>query len=185
MSQPPSPMPVGGDLIIYQTEDGRTRLQVRLQGETVWLTQAQMAELFQRERSVITKHIRNIFTEGELVESAVCASYAHTAADRKTYQTVYYNLDVIISVGYRVKSRRGTQLRIWATRVLKEHLIRGYSVNKLRLKELRTSLHLSPLMSPGHFFLWSLITLMRSIFLMISTTAVFPSQKRRKGRPFL
>ena len=94
----------------------------------------------------------------------------------------YFNLDAIISVGYRVNSKL-TQFRIWATRVLKEHLVRGYSVNKLRLKELRTSLHLSPLMSPGHFFLWSLITLMRSIFLMISTTAVFPSQKRRKGRP--
>jgi hypothetical protein len=134
MSQPPSPMPVGGDLIIYQTEDGRTRLQVRLQGETVWLTQAQMAELFQRERSVITKHIRNIFTEGELVESAVCASYAHTAADRKTYQTVYYNLDVIISVGYRVKSHRGTQFRIWATQRLREYIVKGFTMDDERLK---------------------------------------------------
>src|SRR6266581_262284 len=97
--------------IFYQTEDQQTRIQVRLEGETVWLTQAQMAELFQRERSVITKHIRNVFEEGELVEKAVCANYAQTAADGKTYQTVYYNLDVIISVGYRVKSVRGTQFR--------------------------------------------------------------------------
>jgi hypothetical protein len=99
-------------VLLYQAPDGRTRLEVRLQDETVWLTQAQMAELFQRERSVITKHIRNIFEEGELVQSSVCADFAHTAADGKTYQTVCYNLDVIISVGYRVKSHRGTQFRI-------------------------------------------------------------------------
>ncbi len=84
------------EIILYQTEDNQTRLQVRLEGETVWLTQAHMAELFQRERSVITKHIRNIFEEGELVAKAVCANFAQTAADGKTYQTVYYNLDVII-----------------------------------------------------------------------------------------
>jgi len=93
-------------LLFYQAPDGRTRLEVRMEGETVWLTQAQIAELFQRERSVITKHIRNIFEEGELVETSVCANYAQTAADGKTYQTAYYNLDVIISVGYRVKSQR-------------------------------------------------------------------------------
>src|SRR5882724_13405150 len=99
-------------LLFYQAPDGRTRLEVRMEGETVWLTQAQIAELFQRERSVITKHIRNIFEEGELVETSVCANYAQTATDGKTYQTAYYNLDVIISVGYRVKSHRGTQFRI-------------------------------------------------------------------------
>ena len=97
------------ELILYQTEDNRTRIEVRLENETVWLTQAQLSDLFQRERSVITKHIRNIFEEGELGEKAVCANYAQTAADGKTYQTVYYNLDVIIAVGYRVKSQRGTQ----------------------------------------------------------------------------
>ena len=90
-------------VLLYQAPDGRTRLEVRLQDETVWLTQAQMAELFQRERSVITKHIRNIFEEGELAQDSVCADFAHTAADGKTYQTVCYNLDVIISVGYRVR----------------------------------------------------------------------------------
>jgi hypothetical protein len=121
-------------LILYQTEDGRTRLQVRLQDETVWLTQAQMAELFQRERSVITKHIRNLFAEGELVEKAVCANYAQTAADGKTYQTVYYNLDVIISVGYRVKSHRGTQFRIWATQRLREYIVKGFTMDDERLK---------------------------------------------------
>jgi hypothetical protein len=121
-------------LLFYQAPDGRTRLEVRLQGETVWLTQAQMAELFQRERSVITKHIRNLFEEGELAENSVCANYAQTAADGKTYQTVYYNLDVIISVGYRVKSHRGTQFRIWATQRLREYIIKGFTLDDERLK---------------------------------------------------
>jgi hypothetical protein len=93
-----------------------------------------MAELFQRERSVITKHIRNIFEEGELVETSVCANYAHTADDGKTYQTVYYNLDVIISVGYRVKSHRGTQFRIWATQRLREYIIKGFALDDERFK---------------------------------------------------
>jgi hypothetical protein len=121
-------------LLFYQAPNGRTRLEVRLQGETVWLTQAQMADLFQRERSVITKHIRNLFEEGELAENSVCANYAQTAADGKTYQTVYYNLDVIISVGYRVKSHRGTQFRIWATQRLREYIIKGFTLDDERLK---------------------------------------------------
>ena len=123
------------ELILYQTEDNRTRIEVRLENETVWLTQAQLAELFQRERSVITKHIRNIFEEGELVEEAVCANYAQTAADGKTYQTAYYNLDVIIAVGYRVKSHRGTQFRQWATQRLREFIVTGFTLDDERLKE--------------------------------------------------
>jgi hypothetical protein len=130
---PSNPMS-GGELILYQTEDGRTRLEVRLLGETVWLTQAQLADLFQRDRSVITKHIRNIFAEGELAEAAVCANIAQTAADGKTYQTLYYNLDVIISVGYRVKSHRGTQFRIWATQRLREFIVKGFTMDDERLK---------------------------------------------------
>ena len=124
----------GGEFILYQTEDGRTKLEVRFKNETVWLTQAQLSDLFQRERSVITKHIRNIFEEGELVEQAVCANYARTAADGKTYQTVYYNLDVIISVGYRVKSHRGTQFRIWAMQRLREYIVKGFTMDDERLK---------------------------------------------------
>ena len=127
------PMP-SSEIILYQTEDGGTRVQCRFENETVWLTQAQMAELFQRERSVITKHIRNIFEEGELVEEAVCANYARTAADGKTYQTAAYNLDVIISVGYRVKSLRGTQFRIWATQRLREYIVKGFTMDDERLK---------------------------------------------------
>ena len=123
------------EIIVYQTEDNRTRIEVRLENETVWLTQAQISDLFQRERSVITKHIGNIFEERELVEEAVCASYAHTAGDGKTYQTAYYNLDVVISVGYRVKSPRGTQFRIWATQRLREYIVKGFTLDDERLKQ--------------------------------------------------
>jgi hypothetical protein len=133
MSDEPLP---NSEIILYQTEDGSTRVQCRFENETVWLTQAQMADLFQRERSVITKHIRNIFEEGELVEEAVCANYARTAADGKTYHTAAYNLDVIISVGYRVKSLRGTQFRIWTTQRLREYIVKGFTMDDERLKEL-------------------------------------------------
>ena len=122
----------GGEVIVYEAPDGEVRVDVRLDRETVWLTQAQMAELFGRERSVVTKHVRNAFREGELDPAAVCAKFAHTAADGKTYQVDHYNLDVVISVGYRVKSLRGTQFRIWATRTLREHLVRGYTLDRQR-----------------------------------------------------
>ena len=134
MKPPASPAPSGGDVIIYQTEDGRTRLQVRLQGETVWLSLNQLADLFQRDKSVISKHIRNVFAEGELPESSVVAKFATTAADGKTYQVEYFNLDVIISVGYRVKSHRGTQFRIWATQRLREYIVKGFTMDDERLK---------------------------------------------------
>lgn len=122
-------------IIIYQTEDGITKISVALDGDTVWLTQAQMAELFQRDISVISRHIANIFEEGELDEKQVVAFFATTAADGKTYQVAYYDLDVIISVGYRVKSVRGTQFRIWANRVLKEYMIKGFALNDDLLKK--------------------------------------------------
>jgi len=125
----------GGEIVLFQAEDGKTRLDVRLDQETVWLTQEQMAELFGRERSVVTKHLRNVFREGELSETAVRAKYAHTASDGKTYQTQFYNLDAIVSVGYRVNSLRGTQFRQWATRVLRDHIVKGYTVNEQRLRE--------------------------------------------------
>jgi prophage maintenance system killer protein len=123
------------DVILYKADDGRVQLEVHLDQETVWLTQDQMADLFGRERSVITKHVRNVFKEGELEEASVRAKFAHTAADGKTYQVQSYNLDVIISVGYRVKSKRGTQFRQWATQVLREHLVRGFTLNEKRLQE--------------------------------------------------
>jgi prophage maintenance system killer protein len=123
-----------GEVILYEAPDGEVHLEVRLDRETVWLSQAQMAELFGRERSVVTKHINNIFQEGELDREAVCANFAHTAADGKTYSVQNFNLDVIISVGYRVKSPRGTQFRIWATRTLKDHLVRGYTLNQQRFE---------------------------------------------------
>ena len=120
---------------LFTAADGLVQLSVSIDKETVWLTQEQMGHLFERERSVITKHIRNVFSEGELARESVCAKFAHTAADGKTYQVDYYNLDVIISVGYRVKSRRGVQFRQWATRTLKEHLVQGYTLNQRRLAE--------------------------------------------------
>ncbi|MFH1217312.1 MAG: RhuM family protein [Pseudomonadota bacterium] len=124
-----------GEIILYQSDDGKAALDVRLQDETVWLSQKQLSSLFETERSVITKHINNIFRTEELDVKAVCAKFAHTAADNKTYQTNYYNLDVIIAIGYRVNAKRGTQFRIWATSVLKDHLVRGYSLNQRRLAE--------------------------------------------------
>ncbi len=125
----------GGEVVVYEAPGGEVRVDVRLERETVWLTQAQIAELFGRERSVITKHIRNVFKEGELDAGSVCAKFARTAEDGKTYQVDHFNLDAILSVGYRVNSKRGTQFRIWATRTLREHLLRGYTLHERRLRE--------------------------------------------------
>ena len=122
-------------ILIYKTETGQYSVKVLLDGDTVWLTQKQMAELFDKGRTTITEHIQNIFKESELDEKTVCRDFRHTAADGKKYEVKYYNLDVIISVGYRVKSLRGTQFRIWATRTLKEHLLKGYTINQQRLSE--------------------------------------------------
>src|SRR5690606_12412191 len=116
-------------------KDGQTLVEVKFEQDTIWLTQAQMVALFDRERSVITKHINNIFKEQELKRESVCAKFAHTADDGKTYQVEHYNLDVIISIGYRVNSKRGTQFRIWATQRLKEYLMRGYAINEKRLAQ--------------------------------------------------
>ena len=127
-------METNGNIIIYQTEDGLTKLDVQLHDETVWLSLDMMAQLFQRDKSTISRHIKNIFAEGELQTSAVVAKFATTASDGKTYQVDYYNLDVIISVGYRVKSLRGTQFRIWATQRLKEYIIKGFTMDDERLK---------------------------------------------------
>ncbi len=124
-----------GEIVLYQSEDGSSAIDVQLKDETVWLTQKQIASVFRTERSVVTKHINNIFRTGELDKEAVCAKFAHTASDGKTYRTNFYNLDAIISVGYRVNSKRGTQFRIWATSVLKDHLVRGFTVNQKRLAE--------------------------------------------------
>lgn len=124
----------GGEVLVYETPEGDVRVDVRLERETVWLRQDQMSQLFGRERSVVTKHVRNVFREGELDPKSVCANFAHTAADGKTYQVEHYNLDVIISVGYRVKSAQGTRFRQWATRTLRDHLVRGYTLNRQRFE---------------------------------------------------
>ncbi len=111
------------DMIIYTTEDGLTKVETTFDGDTVWLSIDQMAELFQRDKSTISRHIKNIFTEGELQRNSVVANFATTAKDGKSYQVEYFNLDVIISVGYRVNSKRGAQFRVWASKILKDYLI--------------------------------------------------------------
>jgi len=123
------------ELLFYATEDGNSKIEVRLENETVWLSQKQMTELFQTTKQNISLHIKNVFAEGELNENSVVKDYLTTASDGKKYRTKYYNLDVIISVGYRVKSHRGTQFRIWATQQLKEYIIKGFVLNDERLKE--------------------------------------------------
>ena len=124
------------NLIMYTTEDGVTKIQATFDNDTVWLSIDQMAELFQRHKSTISRHIKNIFEEGEYISDSVVANFATTAKDGKTYQVEYYNLDVIISVGYRVKSLRGTQFRIWAMQILKEYMQKGFALDDNRLKEL-------------------------------------------------
>ena len=126
--------PNNGNIILYQTEDGKSRIEVTLCNDTVWLTADQMAELFQRNKSTISRHIKNVFEDGELNPGSVVAFFATTAADNKKYQVAYYNLDMIISVGYRVKSHRGVQFRIWATQVLREYLVKGFAMNDDLLK---------------------------------------------------
>ena len=120
---------------IYQDTDGKTALEVKLDQETVWLTQKQMAMLFGKTVPTINEHIKNAFKEGELEENSVIRNFRITAADGKQYDTAHYNLDVIISVGYRVKSQQGTRFRVWATHTLKDHLVKGYTVNQQRLQE--------------------------------------------------
>lgn len=123
------------EIIFYTSPDGEKRVEVYYQGETVWLTQKQLAELFDVDRSVITKHLSNIFSEGELLEDSVCATLAHTAEDGKIYQTRFYNLDAIIAVGYRVNSYEATRFRMWATQTLREYIVKGFVLDDERLKQ--------------------------------------------------
>ena len=125
---------VENEILIYQTEDGHTKIDVKLEGETVWLTQAQLCELYQTSKSNISEHIRHIFEEGELEENTVVRKFRTTAADGKNYNTIHYNLDMIISLGYRVKSKIATNFRRWATERLKEYMIKGFTMDDERLK---------------------------------------------------
>ncbi len=124
-----------GQILFYESEKGKDNITVHLADETVWLSLSQIADLFNKDKSVISRHLKNIFQDEELVKAAVVAKNATTAADGKTYQVEFFNLDAIISVGYRVNSKRGTQFRIWATSVLKDHLVKGYTLNQRRLVE--------------------------------------------------
>ena len=123
-----------GEILIYQNNDGNINIDVRLEEETVWLSQAQMGMLFNKDKRTISEHISNVFKEGELNESSVVRNFRTTANDSKTYDVNHYNLDVIISVGYRVKSQQGAQFRIWATQRLKEYIVKGFALNDDRFK---------------------------------------------------
>lgn len=123
-----------GQFLLYQTPDGDSQIEVKLQNDTVWLSLDQMAELFQRNKSTISRHVKNVLEDGELEEKSVVAFFATTASDSKTYSVAYYNLDMIISVGYRVHSYRGVQFRIWAIKVLKEYIVKGFAMNDDLLK---------------------------------------------------
>lgn len=131
---------MNNEIILFENQN--VKLEVNMQDETVWLTQAQMAELFQKDRKTITRHIQNIYKDGELEEDLVCSFFEHTAKDGKKYNTQYYNLDMIISVGYRVKSKNGIIFRRWANKVLKDYLIKGYAVNNKRLEYLEKTVKL-------------------------------------------
>lgn len=120
------------DLLIYKDKDGNIVVDAIYRDETLWLTQKGMAKVFDVDRTVITKHLKNIFTDGELNKNSVCAKFAHTAEDGKTYKIDFYNLDAIIAVGYRVNSKKATEFRIWATKVLKEYIIKGFALNDER-----------------------------------------------------
>ena len=130
---------MNSEILIYTTDDGGIRIDVQMVDETVWLTQARMSQLFEKDKRTISEHIRNVFNEGELDENSVVRKFRTTAADGKNYEVMYYNLDVIISVGYRVKSHRGTQFRQWATGRLREYIIKGFTLDDKRLREGRTA----------------------------------------------
>lgn len=123
------------NILIYQSENGDTKIETRLEDETVWLTQAQLCELFQKSKATISEHIKNIFTEAELDANSVVRKFRHTASDGKNYDISFYNLDVIISVGYRVKSHQGTKFRQWATARLREYIVKGFTMNDDLLKQ--------------------------------------------------
>ena len=124
------------ELVVFETEDNKVRLEVSVEDETVWLTQAQMTQLFETSKQNVSLHINNCFKEGELDKDSVVKDFLTTAADGKKYKTKYYNLDVIISVGYRVKSKRGVEFRRWANSVLKQYILQGYAINDNRIAQL-------------------------------------------------
>jgi hypothetical protein len=133
--------PSKGEIIIYRSKDGQAKLEARLEQETIWLTQAQIGLLFGTQRPAITKHLNNIFRSGELDQISVSSILEHTATDGKIYKTQFYNLDAVISIGYRVNSKRATEFRIWATQVLKKYIVDGFVVNKKRLQDKEIKLH--------------------------------------------
>ena len=153
-----------GEIIVYQS-DNTLQLEVRMEDETVWLSLNQIAELFERDKSVISRHIKNVFEERELSKDSVVAKIATTGSDNKIYQVDYYILDVIISVGYRVKSQRGTQFRIWANQILKEYLLKGYTINqRIELLEQRMNFKFSEYDEKFDFFIKTSLPPVEGVF---------------------
>ncbi len=142
-------MKTENQIIIYTSPDNQTEVTVNFQNETVWLTQAQMAGLFDTTKQNISLHMKNVFSDGELIENSVVKDFLTTASDGKNYHTQHYNLDAIISIGYRVNSKRGTAFRIWATQRLREYLVQGYSINQKRLDELQKTIQIISEKSKG------------------------------------
>lgn len=136
------------EIVIFENQS--VKLEVNMKDETVWLSQAQMSKLFEKDRKTITRHIQNIYKDGELEESSVCSLFEHTAKDGKTYKTQYYNLDMIISVGYRVKSKNGILFRKWANKILKDYIIKGYALNEKRLQVLEKTVQLIDIAHRGN-----------------------------------
>lgn len=171
-------------IIIYTTEDGLTKIDTTFDGDTVWLSIDQMADLFQRDKSTISRHIKNIFAEGELDRDAVVAKFATTAADGKTYQVEFYNLDVIISVGYRVKSKRGTQFRIWATGILKEYMRKGFALDDERLKNLGGGGYFKELLERMRYNPFAYIHEEKDILKLVTTLMTNTKGEGQGGDPF-
>lgn len=130
----PAEQPPEGEFLLYQTEDGHTRIECRFSGETIWLSQANMADLYQTSKQNVSLHLKNLYEEGELIENRVVKEYLTTGPDGKKYRVDHYSLDAILAVGYRVRSHRGTQFRIWATQRLREYLVKGFTMDDARLK---------------------------------------------------
>lgn len=180
-------------IIMYTTEDGLTKIETTFDEDTVWLSIDQMAELFQRDKSTISRHIKNIFEKGDLQRISVVANFATTAADGKTYNVDYYNLDVIISVGYRVKFHRGTQFRIWAMGILKEYMKKGFALDDDRLKRLgggnyfdELLAHIRDIRSSEKYSGERSWKFMQPALIMIPMLkALFCSSNRRKTKYFL
>ncbi|GAB1431657.1 hypothetical protein MASR2M29_02820 [Spirochaetota bacterium] len=172
------------EIIIYQTQDGLTKIDLRMEGETVWLTQADMVELFRSSKANISEHLKHIFEEGELFEDSVVRNFRTTAADNKTYNIKHYNLDAILAVGYRVKSPRGTQFRQWATTILHEYLQKGFTMNHELLKNMGGGIYWKELLERVRDIRASEKVMYRQVLDLYATSLTFPVLNQKCNRDF-